>query len=298
MKRSILDESKEARALAIAAHGDQKYGDSPYIKHLEDVQGVVRRFGFAADREIVLGAWLHDTLEDTKLDAEEIRSKFGAEVLDIVTRVTDMPGSSRKERKAKTYPKIKGHLKATIVKLCDRIANVEASRSVPEKMKVYSGEQLSFSNGVSSPKMAAILWAYLGELIDGHAPESKYTAVIWDDFPTPPEEADLFEFNSLEEAWRFAIARARTYLICADKPDQIAVGVDPFKPMKDSWWDYMTSFGVRFPERTYVLVPSDPTGLRYPSREDLLLLKRADPEMKQECEEAEIIMKPRWEQQN
>jgi len=42
-------------------------------------------------------AYLHDTLEDTKMKAEEIASKYGLEVLELVENVTDGQGKTEKK---------------------------------------------------------------------------------------------------------------------------------------------------------------------------------------------------------
>jgi (p)ppGpp synthase/HD superfamily hydrolase len=76
---------------------------------------------------VQMAGWLHDVLEDTATSKTELVRNFGEEIADIVYRVTDEPGADRTERKRKTYRKIRGHYNATTVKLCDRIANVEAS---------------------------------------------------------------------------------------------------------------------------------------------------------------------------
>jgi len=77
--------------------------------------------------------------------------------------VTDEPGSTRKIRKEKTYRKIKGHFGATIVKLCDRIANVEAAGDHPEKFEMYKSEHESFKEGVFITGIGMPLWDRLAK---------------------------------------------------------------------------------------------------------------------------------------
>lgn len=152
---------KEAEAFAIKAHADQKYGTSSYDVHLRHAVRILEEAGFGDDAVLKAATWLHDTVEDTGTSSEEIEKRFGAEVKDIVWRVTDEPGANRKERKLKTYPKIKGHLKATIVKLCDRIANVESSKSNPKKLDMYSKEYADFRKHLFVPGLADALWERL-----------------------------------------------------------------------------------------------------------------------------------------
>ena len=62
---------EEARNFAIKAHGHQKYGDSPYVVHLDAVAGTLERFGHAGDTNLIAAAYLHDTLEDTEYDIDD-----------------------------------------------------------------------------------------------------------------------------------------------------------------------------------------------------------------------------------
>ena len=69
-----------ARALALSAHGDQRYGAEPYRVHLEHVEEVVRRYPHSAAMRAA--AWLHDAVEDTSLTLDEVTAAVGAEVAD------------------------------------------------------------------------------------------------------------------------------------------------------------------------------------------------------------------------
>lgn len=154
-----------AKEFAIKKHGPQMYGDFPYSKHLNDVYNVAKRFKIE-DPSILVACYLHDTVEDTKTELNEIHIYFGEEVRDIVYRVTNEEGSNRKETAEKTYPKIKGHLKATHVKLCDRIANMESSLKTKNhnKFKMYKQEFKKFKELVYQEGIAENLWAHLEEL--------------------------------------------------------------------------------------------------------------------------------------
>ena len=153
------------REFAIRAHGKQKYGNHPYSVHLDHVQKILNQSAYASEQTLSTAAWLHDVVEDTEVSISEIALNFGPEVADIVLRVTDEPGSSRKERKLKTYPKIKGHREATIVKLCDRIANVEASLGVSQKLHMYQSEYVEFRANLFVPELANDLWLQLDSLL-------------------------------------------------------------------------------------------------------------------------------------
>lgn len=163
---------EQSRAVALAAHGNQLYGHKPYEHHLQAVVAVLNRFGISLDNEelasVLIAAWLHDSIEDTNLTQENIRQEFGSEVADLVWRVTDEPGNNRKERKAATYQKISESENAIILKLADRIANVESSLQNNHNLfLMYKREHSVFSERLkpqSKTDVAARMWKHLDDL--------------------------------------------------------------------------------------------------------------------------------------
>lgn len=127
---------QRAQDFAAQAHGDQKYGDKPYTVHLRDaareMEVIIQTanpvyFPPSHHNTLRCAVLLHDVLEDTDTHVDALRREFGATVADLVEAVTDEPGKNRKERKAKTYPKIRAAgPSAVAIKLADRIANVRA----------------------------------------------------------------------------------------------------------------------------------------------------------------------------
>ncbi len=133
------------RALLVAekAHVGQSYDIYPYIYHVKQVVRIAEELGY--DEVILVASALHDVLEDTELSYNDIKKAFGEEVAEIVFAVTDELGRNRKERKEKTYPKIRANWKATAVKICDRIANIEQSRNYNQKLfETYQKEHQHF----------------------------------------------------------------------------------------------------------------------------------------------------------
>ncbi len=120
----------KARDYSIQKHGDQQYGVFPYRVHLQAVVSILLRFGAHPDNQndipILVAAWLHDVIEDTDTTLEEIETLFGEEIASIVFCVTDGESTSRDQRKKVVYQKIITNQNAIVVKLADRIANVEA----------------------------------------------------------------------------------------------------------------------------------------------------------------------------
>ena len=159
----------EAKYLAISLHGMQTYDKYPYYYHLEQVVDVLDEFGFTEDKFRISGV-LHDVMEDTAISYNDIKNQFGEEIAEIVYAVTDELGRDRKERKAKTYPKIMANTDAIIVKLADRIANVRNSMKYkPEMGKMYTKEFDDFKNALysSTHTEATSMWNELEGIIRG-----------------------------------------------------------------------------------------------------------------------------------
>ena len=111
------------RDWAIAAHGNQRYGDLPYAFHLDHVAGTARRFGLVS-YFAVAAAYLHDVLEDTDKTADDVEAVVGDCTTEIVRTVTKTKGESRKAYYdrivLRSDPSIR--VDAAELKVCDRIA--------------------------------------------------------------------------------------------------------------------------------------------------------------------------------
>ncbi len=174
------DYFEKARELAIASHGDQPYGDKPYAHHLQAVVDVLTRFGASLDdgatAPLLIAAWLHDSLEDTDLTREEVEQRFGPEVAELVWRVTDEPGATRKERKPATYRKTRESDRAITLKLADRIANIESSlESNSGLLRMYRREYDEFKSALepaSTSELSRSMWAHLHQLLTPSATPS------------------------------------------------------------------------------------------------------------------------------
>ena len=139
---------RAAFLLAMKAHKHQRYGDDPYMVHLFDVVGVLHRFGHD-EEEMLAVAWLHDIIEDTPMNYNDVKVACGDGVADVVLALTDEIGKNRRERKVKTLPKIKGNLWAQTVKLADWIANVtNAIEEKPKLLQMYHKDFPSFAEAL------------------------------------------------------------------------------------------------------------------------------------------------------
>ena len=99
-------------------HGNQtrKYNLEPYYLHPQRVANILIAGG-VNNIETLQAALLHDSLEDTKVSKEEIKSIFGAKVLKIVEDVTNQDNGE---------PKLNTR-EGLLIKLADMIDNVKDS---------------------------------------------------------------------------------------------------------------------------------------------------------------------------
>lgn len=129
----VLTSLVHAIDFAAQAHGHQKRKASnlPYILH---PIGVVRHLVDAGvyDLNTLMAAALHDVVEDTPIKIEDIVSRFGTHVAEIVAEVTDNKALSKRERKQHQIDSAAGKSKAAkLVKLADKLYNLNDLRKQP-----------------------------------------------------------------------------------------------------------------------------------------------------------------------
>lgn len=143
------------------------YNGKPYHEaHLAKVVEVAKRYIYyihESQRDLVLAAcWAHDTIEDTRVTFNDVSAVLGERVAEIVYALTNEKGRNRKERaNRKYYRGIMDTTCATFVKLCDRIANIEASVDTGGRMlDLYRNEHLNFANELSDGRYE-LMWDQL-----------------------------------------------------------------------------------------------------------------------------------------
>lgn len=125
----------KALAFAAAKHKDQRRKDvdaSPYINHPIALADILCNEGHVTDIEVICAALLHDTVEDTATEPEELEAEFGKAIRNIVMEVTDdktLPKEERKQAQIKHAAGLSG--KAKLVKLADKIANLRDVANSP-----------------------------------------------------------------------------------------------------------------------------------------------------------------------
>jgi (p)ppGpp synthase/HD superfamily hydrolase len=156
-----------AREFAVAAHGDQRYGDQPYAVHLDEVAELLAPFGELAQ---VVG-YLHDVVEDTAVPLDAVRAQFGERVAACVALVTDEQGANRRERKARTNAKLSAvsgeDSLALVVKAADRLANLRRSArgGSDSKLGMYRREHPAFRAATYRPGLCDELWQEMDHVL-------------------------------------------------------------------------------------------------------------------------------------
>jgi (p)ppGpp synthase/HD superfamily hydrolase len=164
-----------AKKYAMKAHEGDIYGEGfPYTKHLNDVYNVLVTFGVFKEQLLVV-AWLHDTIEDTMVVYEDIEDEFGTMIANLTYLLTDKRGRNRKERQEKTYPELAKDHYARLVKLADRIANMTMTmHDSQEKFGMYDKEYPYFKETLKAEmketdefhEIELDMWTHLDQLFE------------------------------------------------------------------------------------------------------------------------------------
>lgn len=121
---------EQALRFAMEHHGDQKRKGSevPYATHLVHVAHILTRHGFPD--EVVAAALLHDVIEDTPVEVEELEAAFGPGITAWVLDVTeDKTIRDRTERKAHTLALLeKAPPESRAIKAADVLHNVTTTK--------------------------------------------------------------------------------------------------------------------------------------------------------------------------
>ncbi len=120
--------------------GQTRYSGEPYLTHIAEVGYKLAEMGLGP-RTVAAGL-LHDTIEDTPATAEDIKEKFGDEILYLVEGVTKLSsvryyGKDRhNESLRKLFVATSQDIRVLIIKLTDRLHNMETLRHVPPEKQL------------------------------------------------------------------------------------------------------------------------------------------------------------------
>ena len=119
-----MNSIKTAESFAKKKHEGQLRKDckTKYSEHLKNVVKELKSMGIT-NEDILCAGWLHDTIEDTDTDYDEIHKKFNKKIANYVASVTkDTRLIKAKQEKAYISQLKKASWQAKVVKLGDIIA--------------------------------------------------------------------------------------------------------------------------------------------------------------------------------
>ncbi len=150
-----VDKDLLARAFhyAAAAHeGQLRSSGEPFLHHPWATAKICAELRL--DEQSIAAALLHDVVEDTEVDLEELRAEFGAEIAQLVegvTKLTRTSFQSREQAEAENYRKMivamAQDVRVILIKLADRLHNMRTIeyqgkqaqvRKAKETLEVYA----------------------------------------------------------------------------------------------------------------------------------------------------------------
>ncbi len=123
----MTDLTDKARLFATAAHAAvgqrRKYTFEPYIVHPIEVAKIVQEVG--GTPAMICAAYLHDVLEDTKVEKYILIEEFGTLVADMVVWLTkvEVPGNRAARKAAEVIRLARAPEEVHTIKLADLISN-------------------------------------------------------------------------------------------------------------------------------------------------------------------------------
>lgn len=135
------DALNRAYVYSMQKHGSQKRASGdPYFSH--PVEVAYKLTQYKLDTASIITALLHDTVEDTDATLEEIEEMFGKEIrelVDGVTKLNRLEIKSESSKQAENFRKLviamSRDLRVLMVKLADRLHNMETLHYIPKPEK-------------------------------------------------------------------------------------------------------------------------------------------------------------------
>lgn len=142
------DVIRRAWAYAERAHaGQMRASGEPYVMHVAAVAQILAELGL--DHEAIAAAILHDVVEDTRIDLEQLTREFGARIAVLVDGVTKMkviqefqpegPDARRQHAQAESLRKMllamAEDVRVVFIKLADRLHNMRTLDALSEEKR-------------------------------------------------------------------------------------------------------------------------------------------------------------------
>ena len=137
LKPADIGRIEEAYQFSDAAHqGQQRASGEPYISHPLAVAEILA--DWQLDAQALMAALLHDVVEDTSVSTEDIGTRFGksvAELVDGVSKLDRIEFQSQADAQAENFRKMllamARDVRVILIKLADRLHNMRTLGAVP-----------------------------------------------------------------------------------------------------------------------------------------------------------------------
>ena len=146
-QKANIELVEKAYVYSAKAHqGQIRLSGEPYLSHPLEVAYILTKMKM--DVTCIAAGFLHDTLEDTEAEPDEIRHLFGeetAKIVEGVTKISKMQFTSRQQRQAENVRKMilamSSDIRVILVKLADRLHNMRTlGFQTPEKQRLIAAE--------------------------------------------------------------------------------------------------------------------------------------------------------------
>jgi GTP pyrophosphokinase len=136
-----------AFSFAAAAHeGQQRRSGSDFIEHPVGVARICAQLRL--DEQTLAAALLHDVVEDTETEIEDVRAAFGEEVARLVagvTKLTRIQFQSREQAEAENYRKMvvamSEDVRVILIKLADRLHNMRTIEYLGKQKQIQKAKE-------------------------------------------------------------------------------------------------------------------------------------------------------------
>ncbi len=136
-----------AFSFAAAAHdGQQRRSGVDFIEHPAGVARICAELRL--DEQTIAAALLHDVVEDTDTDIDEVRAEFGDEIARLVegvTKLTRISFQSREQAEAENYRKMivamSEDVRVILIKLADRLHNMRTIEYLGKQKQIQKAKE-------------------------------------------------------------------------------------------------------------------------------------------------------------
>ncbi len=129
-----------ARRVHLGQH--RKQTQEQFIEHPIAVANLLQEAGY--DGQLISAAYLHDVVEKTDVELEEVRARFGPTVASLVDCLSENPGIDGygERKRALRHRVLESGGAPVIIYAADRVANMRDWRRVPPEDRAAIGERL------------------------------------------------------------------------------------------------------------------------------------------------------------